>query len=285
MPLGLLHQELIYREREYFGKSKQTHNRQTIDKESNKWIEGIQTGKQFSTETGRQTIHLMDRESDVIDVINECIAANQNFIIRARHDRSTISRTESDKLENLEQYRLHSLMRNSKSKKTITKTLRNKNGKEYSAKCYIHYETFKFRSIKKAVQCVWIKEMDAQDGEEQVEWFILTNLPVTTIEDAEKIIFFYSKRWTIEDFHKCYKTGCSIEKRQFDSRKGMENSIGLLGIVAVELLRIRYYAIEYNDVHISKLKSDKDEIKLIKALAKEYLKPIDLTICKKYTVL
>jgi len=51
------------------------------------------------------------------------------------------------------------------------------------------------------------------EEEKPAEWFLLTNRVIKDEKDAEKIAEFYSKRWTVEDFHKCYKTGCSIEKR------------------------------------------------------------------------
>jgi hypothetical protein len=46
-------------------------------------------------------------------------------------------------------------------------------------------------------------------------WYLLTNLQVNNFEKVEKILDSYTKRWTIEDFHKCYKTGCSIENYFF----------------------------------------------------------------------
>jgi hypothetical protein len=283
IPLGLLHQEVIHRERVEFGKAKDFKKKETKDKESNKWIEGINAGNVFSKTTGRPLIHIMDRESDIVDVINTCQSANQYFIIRARHDRSTLSHTDREKVEDLEKHRLFHLMRNSKKRKVITRTLRNKNGKEYDALCYIHYASYKFRGIETKINCVWIKEKEALEGEEPVEWFLLTNLPVDT--SAAEIVDLYSKRWTIEDFHKCYKTGCSIEKRQFDSRKTLTTVIGLLALIAVELLRSRYYAVQYPGMNISKILNDKEEVKLAKVLAKKYLKPIDLTMCKKYSTL
>jgi hypothetical protein len=48
VPLGLLHQQVIHREKEDFGKRKDFRKKQTSEKESNKWIEGINTGKKFS---------------------------------------------------------------------------------------------------------------------------------------------------------------------------------------------------------------------------------------------
>ncbi|WP_158995273.1 transposase, partial [Mucilaginibacter sp. L196] len=67
------------------------------------------------------------------------------------------------------------------------------------------------------VSCVWVREQSDTEKERQAEWFLLTNRVIKNEKDAEKVAEFYSKRWAVEDFHKCYKTGCSIEKRQFDT--------------------------------------------------------------------
>jgi hypothetical protein len=176
-------------------------------------------------------------------------------------------------------------MRHAKQRKTIIRVLRNKKGQSYSAACYIHYATFQFRSMATPIQCVWIKEKESSEGETPVEWFLLTNLPVSTTEQAAKMVDLYSKRWTIEDFHKCYKTGCSIEKRQFDSRKTLTTVIGLLALIAVELLRSKYYATEHQDTNFEKMMKSNEEVALAKILADQYLKPIDLTTCKQYSAL
>ena len=158
-------------------------------------------------------------------------------------------------------------------------------GKTYLAKCSIASQSFRLRGITKEITCVWLAEEEPQEGEAATEWFLLTDLPAGTKEEAVRIIDIYTKRWTIEDYHKCYKTGCNIEKRQFQSLKTLTTVIGLLGLVAVELLRSRFLALHAPDVAIEQVIVNKQEVEFIHTLANKYLKPIDLTICKKGTVL
>jgi hypothetical protein len=285
VPLGLLHQEVIHRERESFGKSENTKNRVIEEKESNKWLKGIQTGSSFSQKSGRELIHIMDREADIVDLINLAQSEEQYFVIRARHDRSTLTNAERFKEENTQIHRLFHLMRNVEEKKLIRRVLKDIKGKDYEAVCELNFQSLKFRAIKSTVQCVWIREHQPADEKNPVEWFLLTNLPVKTVTDAEKIIELYSKRWTIEDYHKCYKTGCSVEKRQFDSRKTLTTVIGLLALLAVELLRSRYLAVNNKDATFDSLGKTEEEIELAKKLAIKYLKPIDFTVCKEFSVL
>jgi len=283
-PLGLLHQEVIHRERDEFGKAAKWRSKSITEKESNKWLEGVKTGISFSKETGR-----MDREADIVGVINKCIESNQYFIIRARHDRSTLTVSEKDKVAAPELHRLLQLMPALPPPFTIVRTLRNEKGKEYEAKCDMNYQLFKFRGIDREISCVWIREQSIVTGEGKegalAEWFLLTNRLINNEKDAELIAEYYSKRWTIEDFHKCYKTGCSIEKRQFDARKALTTSIGLLAITAIILLRSRYYARHQHNISFETIVTDKAEQELARRIADKYLMPTDKLLCEQYTAL
>jgi len=285
VPLGLLHQEVIHRERDDFGKASKWRSKSIAEKESNKWLEGVKTGISFSKETSRDLLHIMDREADIVDVINKCTGANQYFIIRARHDRSTLTLSEKDKADAPELYRLFQLMPSMSNPFTIVRKLRNEKGKEYEAQCDMNYHSFKFRGIDKEVSCVWIREQTSTEDEKPAEWFLLSNRVIKDKKDAEKIAEFYSKRWTVEDFHKCYKTGCSIEKRQFDTRKALTSSIGLLAITAIVLLRSRYYAKQHHNIPFETIVTDKAEQELAKKIADKYLMPTDKLLCESYTAL
>lgn len=285
VPLGLLHQEVIHRERGDFGKASKWRSKSIAEKESNKWLEGVKTGISFSKETGRDLIHIMDREADIVDVINKCTGANQYFIIRARHDRSTLTLSEKDKADAPELHRLFQLMPSMPDPFTIVRKLRNEKGKEYEAKCDMNYHSFRFRGIDKEVSCVWIREQISTEEEKPAGWFLLTNRIIKGEKDAEKIAEFYSKRWTVEDFHKCYKTGCSIEKRQFDTRKALTTSIGLLAITAIVLLRSRYYAKHQHNIPFETIVTDKAEQELAKRIADKYLMPTDKLLCEPHTAL
>lgn len=285
VPLGLLHQQVIHREWISFGKASQCESKPIKEKESNKWLEGVETGIRFSKETGRNLIHIMDREADIIEVINKCNKAGQYFIIRARHDRSTLTTSEKDKTTTPELFRLFHLMPSLANPFTVVRTLRNAKGKTYDSECEMNYHSFKFRGIDKEVNCVWIRERVAKQDAERAEWFLLTNKPIANEEDAEKTGELYSKRWTVEDFHKCYKTGCSIEKRQFDSRKTLTTSIGLLAITAIVLLRSRYFARHGHDIPFEAIVTDIAEQELARKIADKYLMPNDKKLCQPYTAL
>jgi hypothetical protein len=95
-----------------------------------------------------------------------------------------------------------------------------------------------------AIACwaVRIWEIDAPAGEEPIEWVILTDEPVTDLETALKVVFWYSCRWLIEEYHKCLKTGCRAEDRQLETAGRLGALLGMLTVVAVRLLQLKHQA-------------------------------------------
>jgi hypothetical protein len=87
---------------------------------------------------------------------------------------------------------------------------------------------------------VW--EPETPEGEEPIEWVLLTSVPVQDVEGALTVAFWYSLRWLIEEYHKCLKTGCSAEQRQLQEVERLRACIGMLAVVAVGLLRLKQYA-------------------------------------------
>src|SRR5205823_14664990 len=86
---------------------------------------------------------------------------------------------------------------------------------------------------------VRVYEVDPPKGVKALEWILLTNRPVATVDDAWERVSWYECRWVIEEYHKAQKTGCAIEDLQFTTAQALQPMIGLLSVVAVTLLNLR----------------------------------------------
>jgi len=86
---------------------------------------------------------------------------------------------------------------------------------------------------------VLVVEVEPPRGQEAIEWMLLTNEPVQTLADAQRVIGWYERRWIIEEYHKGLKTGCGIEDMQFTSTSRLDPAIALLSGVALSLLNLR----------------------------------------------
>jgi hypothetical protein len=89
---------------------------------------------------------------------------------------------------------------------------------------------------------VW--EEQAPEGEEPLEWILLTSVPTITLEHAWERVEWYQHRWLVEDYHQCLKSGCRMEERQLQTVDGLIRLLGLLSPLAVRLLQVRACARE-----------------------------------------
>ena len=94
------------------------------------------------------------------------------------------------------------------------------------------------------LQVVELVELDPPQGVTPIRWVLYTTEPVTNIDQANEVIMYYETRWTIEDFHKCWKTGCHVEERQYETADRLERVAAVTAIVAVRLLQLRTAAKE-----------------------------------------
>lgn len=95
-------------------------------------------------------------------------------------------------------------------------------------------------SITAWVIRVW--EVDAPPDAESIEWILVTSVPTKTVDDAKQRVWWYTHRWTSEDYHQCLKTGCDIEHRQFDHGDDIRRLLGFCGPIAARLLQLRQAA-------------------------------------------
>ena len=94
---------------------------------------------------------------------------------------------------------------------------------------------------------VELRETEPPAGVQPLRWVLYTFEEVTTIADANRVIAWYERRPTIEDYHKALKTGCHVEQRYYETAERLERVTGLLSVVAVRLLQLQTAALETPD--------------------------------------
>jgi hypothetical protein len=78
---------------------------------------------------------------------------------------------------------------------------------------------------------------------DRVEWLLLTNQPIATLEQVMAIVRGYSMRWRIEEFHKTLKTGaCNTEELQLHSSARVIRWATILSAVAARIERLKHLA-------------------------------------------
>ena len=84
-----------------------------------------------------------------------------------------------------------------------------------------------------------VYEVGAPEGEEPIEWLLLTTENISTTSDVARIVDIYRARWTIEEFFKALKTGCAFERRQLASYATLKNALAILAPIAWKILVLR----------------------------------------------
>ena len=86
-----------------------------------------------------------------------------------------------------------------------------------------------------SVTAVHVREAGTcPEGEAPLDWLLLTTSPVTSVDDAIRVVRAYTQRWLIERLHYTWKTGtCGVESSQLESFEALRKWATLHLSVAV----------------------------------------------------
>lgn len=194
-----------------------------------------------------QWIYVCDRYADDFETYATCRGIGADFVIRVAQDRRAAKGHESCESSD----RLLQLARSLPAAGGKTMWVRRRPTRQPRwAKLQVAFAPVtvfppwlanrESEPLRGWVVRVW--EIDPPKGEDPIEWVLLTTVPVTDLEMALTIAYWYSLRWLIEEYYKCLKTGCSAEKRQLEEAERLRACIGVLAVVAVRLLQLKQQA-------------------------------------------
>jgi len=211
-------------------------------------------------------IDIMDRGADILKVMNSSLEHGHEFIIRAKHNRLLYGKNSDHLFEFAKRLPVVGY--------TSLEIQANKGRKKRTAKLSISFSKITLPQTKNEkdnipVNCsiVHVFETGCADNQEPLEWFILTSFDVGTLDEALRIIKYYSFRWIIEEYHKCMKTGFRLEQTQLKKLQRIENLLGFIAISAVKLLQLRDI-VRNNPTADAKEYVEKEDINIIRAYYK-----------------
>jgi IS4 transposase len=83
------------------------------------------------------------------------------------------------------------------------------------------------------------REINVPEGQDPVEWILLSTLPVEDFAAAKRLLDAYRLRWLIEEFYRIVKTGCRVEKLSFAEAASVQVLLALYLVVAWRILFLR----------------------------------------------
>ena len=77
-------------------------------------------------------------------------------------------------------------------------------------------------------------------NESPLQWMMLTNAAITDHYEACEVIYGYSLRWRIEEFHRAWKSQCDVEASQLHQVNPIQRWATLLAAAAMRIERLKH---------------------------------------------
>jgi hypothetical protein len=98
------------------------------------------------------------------------------------------------------------------------------------------------------VTVVIAEEINPPEGQEPLEWVLLTNVKINDAIGAHNILKWYLCRWQIEVYFRILKSGCRIEKLQLTEKHRFDPCLVLYMIIAWRILYLTVLSRECPEV-------------------------------------
>ena len=246
---GLAAQDLYVRPLKKVPRVSSSNRKQLRQRETDVWGRVIdRTGR---APEGARFIHVCDRGADNFDVYCHLLEQDAGWVIRAAqlkrrlHDERGVERS------------LDELLASCQSEDGYELTVRaNRDQPARTAELEVRDRAITMprprSGVSRYVQArgveaipMWaveVREVRPPRDASPLRWALLTSERVESFDDAWRIIEHHERRPLIEEYHKCLKTGCRVESRQYHKGERLAPVIGLLAVLAVRLLQLKLLA-------------------------------------------
>lgn len=233
------------------------------EKESYRWIEGLNAAKQAALACPETTcVCVGDSEADIYELFvaqDRCETKNLHLLVRAGQNRNTTNKDDwKDQVRATAKTGTYSVCIRAREAKIGLKTsARTASREARTAELEIRKAIIKVaRPIHASatlptyitVNVVLCEEVNPPSGEEPICWMLVTTMSIETDEDVQRIIRSYCVRWQIEVFFRTLKSGCRIEYRRFEAIDRVSNCRAFLSIAAWRLMYICHLGRECPDI-------------------------------------
>lgn len=218
------------------GKDRQNRlSRRLEEKESLRWVEGYKKVCLLQEQMeATQTVYMADRDSDLFELFEAAESGSAAWLIRAAQERAlqgggrlweTVSQSPA-----LGQLQFDLAPARGRHPRRVVQSLR------------VQRVLLRppYRPDKKLapveVTAILAREETPPEGEDPIEWRLLSNLPVESFAEASEKIQWYLCRWQIEVYFHILKNGCKVEDLQLQSRERIEVALAVYLIVAWRVL-------------------------------------------------
>lgn len=206
------------------------------EKESYRWVHALKKAQELARSCPTtQCLCVADSEADIYELLAEATAepTSVSWIVRACQNRA-LSRENATEAP-AEHVREHLLAAGESFTQTVSVRGRKakvscetrgrrqpRQSREAEVSVRAAHVTLRppWRADRKltevSVNAVLVREPCPPEGDEPVEWLLLTSLPIGSAEQVRQVIGYYCVRWMIEVFFRVLKSGCRVEQRRLE---------------------------------------------------------------------
>jgi hypothetical protein len=261
LPLGIVSLHVWARDPAEFGKKHTRQQRDTKDKESQKWLTGLAESEAAFTPE-QPLLVVADREADLYDYFTAPRRQTTDLLVRAAHPRRV------DILENgappPDQGGLLAAVAAAPPQGTYTVRVPARPGQP-AREAVVTLRCTRVRLLvpqdyrrrrasadpagprpqpapEPEVQVVEAREEQPPAGATPLHWVLITTLPVPDAAAARQVVAYYERRWGIERLHLTLKSGLQVERLQIDDATSLSHALAVYYLVAWRLLWLTHWA-------------------------------------------
>lgn len=202
--------------------------------ESRRWIEGYErVAERAGGLPATRLVYVADREADILELMQRAHALSYpaDYLLRAQHNRAlpqggklwaaTLAAPSLGDIEFILPARANQPAR--------------------PVRQALHVRTVDVPDGQGGlmrVSCLIAREHDTPQGQKPIEWRLLTNRAVSTLEQAAELIDWYRCRREIETLFHVLKNGCRVEALQLGHVKKLELALAIYLVVAWRLAHL-----------------------------------------------
>jgi len=241
-PIGVLGQQWWRREARQ--KRQDCQHRTVNDKENRYWLNAIRDADHCLRSVGTRAWFQLDREGDRYATLKTLHETGQWFTVRSTYGhRFLVGRRRTIRLRHAvaeSKVRGHYLLqipskfnRRGRQAKMVIRT---------TSVVLQMLEPATGEQFQLAVNVVDAKESRTTPrGAEPIHWRLLTNRPIKSSNDVERILRGYTQRWKVEELHRTWKSGaCRIEESQLRSSDGVTKWAIIMVATASRIERLKH---------------------------------------------
>ena len=214
---------------------------------------------------------VIDRGGDESFTLQQLASSGASFTVRAAQNRVVEHRGKSRKLFSVARSGKLLATRSLELGATEKRKARTAVVEVRAAETTLLLPTSKGSKKRVALNVGVVEIREVGNRRDKVSWVLLTNHPVTAIDNVDRVVRSYRFRWRIEEYYRGWKRGgCNVEDIQLRSVEGIRKWATLLGSMAARAERLKYLArtqpdapatIELSEVEIRALVIAKRQIK------------------------